>query len=82
MGFIMNITMSDNDAVLLEDIDHKLSAVLEGQDAMAHLPGAVTKLQEDMTEVKADIKTVIAVVTDHSRQLTNHEVRITGLERA
>jgi hypothetical protein len=65
-GFIIVVTMSDKDGTLLEDIDHKLSAVLEGQAAIAHLPGAVAKLQDDMTEVNADIKTIKAVVTDQS----------------
>ena len=61
-------TMSDNDGVLLEDIDHKLQAILEGQGAMASVPGDIARLKTDMVEVKLDIKTIKAAIKDQSSQ--------------
>jgi hypothetical protein len=55
----------------------ELKAIREG---MAGLPTRQEfgVLQRDMTEVKADMKVVKAAVTDLSRQVNNHEGRITG----
>lgn len=77
----MTLTMSDLDNILLEDINHKFDAILEGQAAMAHVPGDVAQLKADMFEVKADVKTIKAVITSHSSQLDDHEDRITKLEQ-
>lgn len=74
----------DNDryqAVLLEDINHKFDAIMEGQAAMASVPGDIAQLKSDMIEVKTDIKTMKAVLTGHSSQLNDHETRITTLEQ-
>ncbi len=67
--------MSDYDGILLEDIDHKLDAILEGQAAMASVPGDIAQLKMDMTTVQGDIKIIKAVVT-------NHDERITKLEKS
>jgi hypothetical protein len=75
--------MADNDTnVLLEHIDHQLKAVLEGQAAMASVPGDIATLKNDMAVVKDDIKAIKAAVKDHSGELREHEVRISGLEQA
>jgi hypothetical protein len=68
-------TMSDHDGILLEDINHKLEAILEGQQAMGTVPGDIAQLKDDMIVVRGDIKVIKAVVT-------NHERRITKLEKA
>jgi peptidoglycan hydrolase CwlO-like protein len=78
----MEPDMKNDDAILLEDIDGKLAAIREGQAAMASVPGDIAQLKNDMSEVKADIKVIKAVVTDHSKQLDDHEIRITTLEQA
>lgn len=74
------MTKSDNyTAVLLEDIRDQFRAVLEMvghmQDNMKFLAKA-----SELKELKDDIKTIKKVVTDISRQQTNHETRITKLE--
>jgi hypothetical protein len=75
--------MADNDTdILLEHIDHQLKAVLEGQAAMASVPGDIATLKSDMAEVKDDIKAIKAAVTDHTAELRDHEVGITGVEQA
>jgi hypothetical protein len=67
--------MSDHDGILLENIWHELKAIREGQQAMASVPGDIAQLKDDMFEVKTDIRAIKAVVT-------NHEGRITKLEKA
>ena len=67
--------MSDHDGILLEDMNHKLDAILEGQAAMGGVPGDITQLKDDMFEVKGDIKAIKAIVI-------NHEGRVTKLEKA
>jgi uncharacterized protein YoxC len=74
--------MSDHDSVLLEDINHKFDAIMEGQAAMTHLPAAVAKLHEDMNEVKTDIKAIKAVLKDHSKLHNQHSWDIAELRRA
>lgn len=63
--------------VILEDIQSKLQMIAE---TLAPLPGAVSQLQTDVTEIKSDLKVLKAVVTDHSEHINNHETRITRLE--
>jgi len=68
--------------VLLDElkiIREYLEAVLEDTPVIKR---KVTKLEEDMTEVKGDIKVIKAAVTDQGRQVKNHEVRVTRLEAA
>ncbi|HET7060146.1 MAG TPA: hypothetical protein VFH99_02415 [Candidatus Saccharimonadales bacterium] len=62
------------EGALLEEIRDDIKTVLEGQQSMAHVPSDLAQLKDDMTVVKADIKTIKAVVT-------NHEGRITKIER-
>lgn len=62
------------EGALLEEMDHKLDALLEGQQSLAQVPGDPAQLKDGMTVVKADIKTIKAVIT-------NHEGRITRLEQ-
>ncbi len=69
-------------AVLLEDIQSQIQRLAEATGAFTDLPRQVTKLTEDMTEVKSDIKVIKSVVTDQSHHLHNHERRITALEAA
>ena len=83
-----SMPMSDYDiAIILEDVNHKFDVIVEGQQAMAHIPAAVAKLQEDMTEVRGDIRAIKAVAKDHSdllsdhtRQLLGHGTRLSKLE--
>ena len=79
---IIKLIMSDLDNILLEDVNHKFDAILEGQAALASLPADVAQLKADMIEVKADVRTIKAVVISHSSQLENHEQRITRLEQS
>ena len=66
-------------AILLEDILDQISAFAE---SMADIPSQVRQLTEDVGELKADTKVVKAVVTDQSKELHDHETRITQLETA
>ncbi len=66
-------TMSDYDGVLLEDMNHKLDAILDGQQAMGGVPRQIEEIDTRLRGVAIDVKAIKAVVT-------NHEQRITKLE--
>jgi len=79
--------MSDNDLVLLEDIDHKLDAIIEGQTLLAPMSRKLDEVDERLTVVEADVKVIKKVVTDesritrhHTKLLNDHETRISDLE--
>ncbi len=79
----------DYTGVLLENIDDKLSQILEATSALKDIPRKVDQLTDDMADLKSDMKAVKAAVTDTSREqkhhgvkLNNHERRITHLEQA
>jgi DNA repair ATPase RecN len=81
--------MSDNDGVLLEDINHQLKAILEGQAAMASVPGDIREIKGRLTTVESDVKTIKAVLKDQTheiridqKQFDDHEIRLTTLEQA
>jgi len=75
-------TTDDNMGFVLEHLDDQLKAILEGQGALKDVPSAIARLQEDMDEVKTDIKAIKAAVTDQTGQLNGHENRLTSLEEA
>ena len=60
--------MSDNDGVLLEDIDDKLKAILEGVAPLAHVPGQLSEIDSRLRNVESDIKVIKAVIRDQSKQ--------------
>jgi septal ring factor EnvC (AmiA/AmiB activator) len=88
--------MSDYDGILLEDIDHKLDAILEGQQAMGSVPRQIDEIDTRLRGVESDVKTIKLVLKDHSGQIaevksdvkairtavTNHDQRVTKLEKA
>ncbi len=74
--------MGDYDAILLEDINHKFDAILEGQTAMAHVPGQLHEIDTRLKNVESDVKIIKTAATDQSRRLDNHEQRITRLEQS
>lgn len=78
--------MSNDDvkyfSILLEEIKSQNKAVLE---AVGDMPKVVAKLghiEEDVKELKQDMKIVKAAVTDLSHQVHDHEHRISRLEAA
>lgn len=66
--------------ILLEDINSKFDMLVELVMPLTLLPAAVAQLQEDIAEMKADIKILKKVAGDHSGKLHNHEFRISRLE--
>jgi len=74
--------MSDNFQILLEDINHKFDVILEGQVAMAHIPGDVAELKADMKDVKADIKIIKLAYNEQSKDHQHLAKRVTKLEQA
>lgn len=65
--------MSGQDWILLEDMNRKLDALLERQQAMGSVPGNIAQLKDDMIEVRGDIKVIKAVVSNHEKRLTKLE---------
>ncbi len=75
---------NDDDRIgsVLEHLEDQLKAILEGQAALASVPGAIDELKQDMDEVKTNTKAIKTAVTDQTHQLNNHETRIADLEKA
>ncbi|MGC1176588.1 MAG: hypothetical protein WA843_00815 [Candidatus Saccharimonadales bacterium] len=65
--------MSDYDAILLEDINHKLDAILEGQQAMGGVPRQIEDIDTRLGNVESDVKAIKAVVTHHDRHINKLE---------
>jgi len=78
--------MSDDDVryfgVMFEEIRDQNRAVLEAVGDMQRAVAALPEMKQDIAELKADMKVVKAAITDVSRQLADHELRITRLEAA
>ena len=78
--------MSDDDVryfgVIFEEIRDQNRAVLEAVGDMQRAVAALPEMKQDIAELKADMKVVKAAITDVSRQLADHELRITRLEAA
>jgi hypothetical protein len=76
----MFIMSKDNyQGVLLEEIWAKLQWIAE---ILVPIQTDVAQLKADMAEMKADRMVMKAVITDHSKHINIHEVRITHLEAA
>jgi hypothetical protein len=73
---------SDHSGAMLEIINDQLSAIREGQVAMSSVPGDIATLKQDVSELKNDVKAIKTAVSDHSRIINRHEVRITELGQA
>jgi uncharacterized protein YoxC len=76
------VTMSSEDRILLEDMNHKFTAILEGIAALAGVPAMLIEINERLTRLEDSAKTMRAAITDQSKQLNNHETRITKLEQS
>ncbi len=78
--------MSDIDdkyiGILLEEIRDQNKAVLEAVDDMQKNVAKIPAIEEDVAELKQDVKIVKAAVTDTSKQQGDHEDRISRLETA
>ncbi len=60
--------MSDYDiAIILEDVNDKFSAILEGQQAMAHLPRQVDEIDARLQRVESDVKVIKLAVKDQTK---------------
>ncbi len=64
--------------MLLEDLQHTLQRFAE---AMSDVPSEIQALRADVTELKSDMVVVKSVVTDVSRNVNDHERRLTTLEQ-
>lgn len=77
------MTQDDNYTnVILEEMNSKLDAVLEITIANQSKIDKIDKIEADVAELKADMKTVKRVLTDTNKDLRLHDRRITKLEQA
>ncbi len=79
---VMSKEDKDYTNVLLEEMNSKFDLLLEMMQPIKKLQEDTSVLIEDIQTVKSDVKKIKTVVTDQSKQLTNHEVRIIDLETA
>ena len=68
--------------LLLEEIRDQNKAVLEAVGDMQRNVAKIPAIEQGVTELKQDMKIVKAAVTDLSRQVHDHERRLTQLEAA
>ncbi|MES2971257.1 MAG: hypothetical protein V4702_02980 [Patescibacteria group bacterium] len=68
----------DHTDLVLEDMNSKFDAVIELVTQMRDDMKQLAK-QSDLQEVKADIKTIKAAVTDLSQQVEKHEQQLASL---
>ena len=76
------VIMSDNLGVLLEDIDHKLAAILEGQASMAHVPRLLENIETRLDRMEAKSDNLEIWLKDHDKTIGGHGRRIAKLEAA
>lgn len=60
-------------SVLMEDQNAKLDAVLEAVGDMQKKVAVIPEMQQDIAELKQDMKIVKAAVVDTSRDLADHK---------
>lgn len=78
-------TMSDDNnyfGVILEEIRDQNKRVLEVVGNMQKQVNKIPGVEEDLQEIKTDIKVIKAAVVDTSNQVHDHEHRLTKLETA
>lgn len=76
----MIFTMSDDYlGALLEDIDGKFNTILESVSFMATAE-QLTRVDERLIRVEANLEAAIRVITGHSGELKDHELRLTNIE--
>lgn len=70
---------SNNAEVLLEELNGKFDFMIE---AMGQMQGQINRLpeREEFDDLKADVKIIKAAATINTRDIANHEKRITKLE--
>ncbi len=74
-------TMKDSYVgILLEDIDGKLDALLEGQTLLAPMARRIEDMDDRLINVESSLAAAIAVLTGHSQDLQGHDRRIIKLE--
>ena len=78
----MNSSDDNYVGLLLEQIRDQNKAVLEAVGDMQHKVAVLPAMQQDIAELKQDMKVVKAAVTDLSRQVNDQESRVSRLETA
>lgn len=53
--------------ILLEDMNDKLDALLEGQQSLAHVPAKLEEIDTRLSNVESDVKIIKLVVKHQSR---------------
>ncbi len=72
----------DRKQILGKVLMDELKAIREYLENIPAIKSDVQELKVDVEELKSDVKVIKAAVTDQSKQLANHETRITVLENA
>ena len=65
-----------------EKTKHDIDLVLEAFDAIKVQVDKIPRMEQDLAELKSDVKVIKKVVTDTNKDLRNHNKRITKLEQA
>lgn len=75
------MTATDNDGVLLEDMEDKIDFLVDAmkgmQDHVKHIP----VMREDISELKQDVKIIKAAVKETNKDLSDLDNRVPILEK-
>lgn len=78
--------MTNEDRVLLEDMNGKLDAILEGQEAMGHMPGQLRDMDSRLERIESEVTGMKAAMRDEFRdsnkKCTDIDKRVTRLEQS
>jgi hypothetical protein len=68
--------------IMLEELRNQNRAVLEYVGQMPQMVARLVAIEQDVAELKQDMKVVKAAIIDVGRQLVDHELHITRPEAA
>lgn len=77
-----NNDTSHYEGAILENIQDKIDLILEILGVLQPMQSDIRQLKDDVHVLKQDVGVIKKVVTSQSKQLNNHERRITKLEVA
>lgn len=75
------MTATDNDGVLLEDVEDKVDFLVDAIKGMQENVKHIPKIREDISELKQDVKVIKGVVRETNKDLQSLGKRATVLEK-
>lgn len=74
--------VTNNDGVLLEDMEDKMDFLVDAMKGIQTQVKHIPVIQEDIAELRSDVKTIKLAVCETNKDLGHLEKRVTRLEKA